>query len=55
MSVIYGDTDSIMINTRSQDLTEVKRMGEQVACDPLRLTDVFVVGEARSEQVVQET
>lgn len=30
MDVIYGDTDSIMINTRSKDLAEVKRMGNQV-------------------------
>ena len=30
MEVIYGDTDSIMINTASTDLAVVKDMGNQV-------------------------
>ena len=30
LEVIYGDTDSIMINTRCSDLAQVKRIGNQV-------------------------
>lgn len=30
LDVIYGDTDSIMINTNSQDLKEVKKIGSKV-------------------------
>ena len=30
LDVIYGDTDSIMINTRCTDLTEVKQIGNKV-------------------------
>lgn len=30
LDVIYGDTDSIMINTRCDDLKEVKKIGSQV-------------------------
>ena len=30
MEVIYGDTDSIMINTNSTDLAQVKELGSQV-------------------------
>ena len=28
--VIYGDTDSIMINTQSTDLAQVKKLGQEV-------------------------
>lgn len=31
LDVIYGDTDSIMINTRCTDLAETKRIGNQVS------------------------
>ena len=30
LDVIYGDTDSIMINTNSDDLKEVKKIGAKV-------------------------
>jgi DNA polymerase alpha subunit A len=30
LDVIYGDTDSVMINTNSTDLAEVKRLGNEV-------------------------
>lgn len=30
LDVIYGDTDSIMINTNSTDLAEVKKIGNKV-------------------------
>ena len=29
--VIYGDTDSIMINTNSTDLAEVRKIGNKVS------------------------
>lgn len=31
LDVIYGDTDSIMINTNSENLTEVKQIGNKVS------------------------
>ena len=30
LDVIYGDTDSIMINTNSNDLAEVRKIGNKV-------------------------
>ena len=30
LDVIYGDTDSIMINTRSTDIAKVRTLGNQV-------------------------
>ena len=30
LDVIYGDTDSIMINTNSQDFNEVRKIGAKV-------------------------
>ena len=30
LDVIYGDTDSIMINTNSNDLGEVRKIGNKV-------------------------
>ena len=30
LDVIYGDTDSIMINTNSNDLSEVRKIGNKV-------------------------
>ena len=32
LDVIYGDTDSIMINTNSDDLKEVSKIGSKVSC-----------------------
>ena len=31
LSVIYGDTDSIMIDTKSYDFNEVKKLGAEVS------------------------
>lgn len=30
LDVIYGDTDSIMINTNTNDLAEVRKIGNKV-------------------------
>ena len=30
LDVIYGDTDSIMVNTNSTDITEVYKLGNKV-------------------------
>ena len=35
LDVIYGDTDSIMINTNSNDLVEVRKIGNKV-CERLQ-------------------
>lgn len=32
LEVIYGDTDSIMINTNSKSLEEVYKLGNKVCC-----------------------
>lgn len=32
LDVIYGDTDSIMINSKSRDFDQVFRMGDKVSC-----------------------
>lgn len=32
LEVIYGDTDSIMINTNSKSLEEVFKLGNKVRC-----------------------
>lgn len=34
LDVIYGDTDSIMINTNSSNLDEVFKLGNKVAGEP---------------------
>lgn len=34
LEVIYGDTDSIMINTNSSNLDEVFKLGNKVAGEP---------------------
>lgn len=34
LDVIYGDTDSIMINTNSNDLVEVRKIGNKVCERP---------------------
>lgn len=40
LEVIYGDTDSIMINTNSTDLDEVFKLGNKVNCSWM-LTNFF--------------
>jgi DNA polymerase alpha subunit A len=43
MEVIYGDTDSIMIHTRSSDLKEVKKMGNNVVKEVNKLYKELVL------------
>ncbi|XP_061438039.1 DNA polymerase alpha catalytic subunit-like [Lethenteron reissneri] len=51
LEVIYGDTDSIMINTNSRDLDEVYRLGSKVKAEvnrSYRLLEIDVDGVYRS-------
>jgi DNA polymerase alpha subunit A len=43
LEVIYGDTDSIMIHTRSKDLKEVKKMGTNVVKEVNKLYKELVL------------
>ena len=44
LDVIYGDTDSIMINTNSENLTEVKQIGNKVSqCFFFCISSFFVI------------
>lgn len=51
LDVIYGDTDSIMINTNSQDLKEVKKIGSKVKSEVnklYRLVEIDIDGIFKS-------
>jgi DNA polymerase alpha subunit A len=41
--VIYGDTDSIMINTQSCDLAEVTRIGKEIKTNVNKLYSLLEI------------
>jgi DNA polymerase-2 len=51
--VIYGDTDSIFVETKAEDLARAKKIGEEIAAHANRYWDKYVKEEHKTESFLE--